>query len=219
MAWFEKKTYPEFWKRYAQHFKGPKKRFEQLRFVVFDTETTGLDPGEDALLSVGAIGITQGQLIISDTFECYVAAEVFKKEAVPIHGIRKSTDNKLPEKAAIEAFVNFIKDAVLVGHHIAFDIAMVNAALHKMGLPKLKNASVDTGNLYVRSAYNEHDKTHVSLDEVAKTLSIPLHDRHTASGDAYITALVFVKLLANLKKRNTLSLPFLQRPAKRRGLL
>ncbi|MAD98125.1 MAG: DNA polymerase III subunit epsilon [Flavobacteriaceae bacterium] len=218
MFWNRKK-YPEFWNAYANSFQHKSPAFEELRFVVFDTETSGLNPKEDALLSIGAIGVRNKMIRIQDHFEAYVNPKNFKKETVEIHGIRRSGENKISEEEGIKNFLGYLNNAVLVAHHAAFDVAMINAALKRMGLPKLKNQVIDTGNLFLKSDFKEPYKEHYSLDHLAKTFNIALHDRHNAAGDAYITAQIFVKLLLHLEKKNTLSLSFLKRPAKRIGLL
>ena len=112
-----------------------------------------------------------------------------------------------------------IKNAVLVAHHAAFDVAMINQALKRLNLPKLKNKVLDTGHLFVKSKLDT-SKKHFSLDQLSHRFNIPQHDRHTASGDAFITAILFVKLLCILKKKNTvISLSYLQRSNERIGLL
>jgi len=67
-----------------------------------------------------------------------------------------------------------------------------------MNLPKLKNKSIDTGILYKKLEGKKN--AHFSLDKLSDEFNISKHDRHTASGDAYITALLFLKILSKLKK-------------------
>lgn len=219
MFWFSKKTYPEFWFNYTKTFTKEKIPFEDIRFVVFDTETTGLDPKTDSLLSIGAVAVQNKQIQIQDHFESFVLPQSFSKETVHIHGIRKDSKNKIPEEKAIERFLSYLKNSVVVAHHAAFDMAIINESLKRLGLPKLKNTVLDTGNLYLKSDLKLDNKDYYFLDEIAKTFHIPLHDRHNAAGDAFITAQIFVKLLKHLEKKNALSISYLKRPAKRTGLL
>lgn len=219
MNWFQKKHYPDYWNEYAASFKNKNKKYEEIRFVVFDTETTGLDTHNDEILSIGAVAVQNKRILIQDSFECFLNPKDFKKETVKIHGIRKTSANKIEEEQAIKAFLNYLSNGVLVAHHAGFDVNMINKSLKKLGLPKLKNTVIDTGTLYVRSGLSNSNKTHFGLDEISEQLNIPPHDRHNAAGDAYITAQVFIKLLSKFQKNNTLSLPFLKRPAKRIGLL
>jgi DNA polymerase-3 subunit epsilon len=78
-------------------------------------------------------------------------------------------------------------------------------------LGKLKNKFIDTGYLYKKSKhiiYQENLKP-LSLDDLCKELNVPTVDRHTATGDALITALVFLKILGRLDKRKHLNWGYL----------
>src|SRR6056297_2414120 len=198
MKWFKRKTYPPFWQDYVSHFKDPQEQdLNKVRYVVFDTETTGLNPKEDRVLSIGCVAIYELRIKISDQLECYLKQDQFNSDTVKIHGLLKTGKlSKLPEQEAVIQFLDYAKNAVLVAHHAAFDVAMINAALKRMGLPQLKNKVLDTGHLFQKTKLDT-SKIHFSLDELSKRLNIPLHDRHTASGDAYITALLFLKIVSN----------------------
>jgi DNA polymerase-3 subunit epsilon len=119
---------------------------------------------------------------------------VFKTESVPIHGILKEgKEEKQTERDAVSQFLDYIKDAILVGHHVRFDIKMINTALQRMGLGKLKNRSMDTDLMYQKFKGLQAEQR-VSLDELCRVFKVPKSDRHTAVGDAFITALVFLRL-------------------------
>jgi DNA polymerase-3 subunit epsilon len=124
----------------------------------------------------------------------------------------------MSEEEALSAFLNYIENAVLVAHHAAFDLSMINGALKRMNLPRLKNKIVDTGHLYTQFKRNAHTK-HFSLDDLSKEMNIPQHDRHTASGDAYITALLFLKLIAKMSLHKKLSFNDLLMQKPKIGLL
>ncbi|WP_299336234.1 PolC-type DNA polymerase III [uncultured Psychroserpens sp.] len=207
MSWFKRQTYPEFYTNYLESFKGKSNTLETIRFVVFDTETTGLNPKSDRILSIGTVAVTNFQIDVADSLELYVKQEQFNAKTVEIHGLLKEgLITKTEETQAIQQFLAHIENAVLVAHHIAFDVAMINEALKRMNLPKLKNKVVDTGTLYKKTKYLK-DETHYSLDELCATFNITMHDRHTASGDAYLTAVLFLKLTALLRqKKSRLSL-------------
>ena len=221
MNWFKKKTYPTFWKSYIETFKEKQNTsLENIRFVVFDTETTGLDTKKDRILSIGTITVISNTLKVADSLECYLKQGLFNAEAVKIHGLLKEgTYKKATEEEAIIQFLAHIKNAVLVAHHAAFDIAMINQALKRLSLPKLKNKVIDTGHLYKKTKLDT-SKKHFSLDYLSERFKIPQHDRHTASGDAFITALLLVKLIGALKKNNpSLSLNYLTKNNNSTGLL
>jgi DNA polymerase-3 subunit epsilon len=221
MNWFKKKTYPSFWIKYIECFKEKQNiNLNDVRFVVFDTETTGLDTKKDRILSIGTITVINSVLKVEDSFECYLIQELFNPDTVQIHGLLKeNSTRKVEEKEAIIEFLAHIENSVLVIHHAAFDIAMINQALKRLNLPKLKNKVIDTGTLFKKTKLDT-SKNHFSLDYLSERFKIPQHDRHTASGDAFITAILFVKLLSFLKKKNTyLNLNKLLQSNNRRGLL
>lgn len=194
--WFkkDKKVYPIFWQNYLACFEARSDKNNHKRYVVFDSETTGLDVKSDVILSIGAVAISGNSIIVNDYLEVFVEQDVFKSESVPIHGILKEgKEKKLSEAEAVIQFLDFIKDSTLVGHHVRFDVNMVNAALLRMGLGKLKNLSMDTDKMYQKFKGLPEDQ-HSSLDELCQIFKIQKSDRHTAAGDAFITALIFLRL-------------------------
>lgn len=220
MNWFKSKSYPEFWHTYIAHFESKQiQDLKNIRFVVFDTETTGLNTKNHRILSIGCVAIKDFEIKVSDQLETYVKQDNFNSETVKIHGLLKEGRlTKIEEKDAIINFLAYIKDAVLVAHHAAFDVAMINAALKRLDLPKLKNKVLDTGHLFQKTK-RDKSKRHFSLDDLAKRFNIPLHDRHTASGDAYITSVLFLKIISKLNMNKDLKLKDLLRPVNRIGLL
>lgn len=104
-----------------------------------------------------------------------------------------------------------------MAHHAAFDIEMINAALKRLDLPKLKNKTIDTGILYKK--LESKKDAHFNLDMISSEFNIPKHDRHTAAGDAFITALLFLKIISKLKKERNLHYSDLFRVSGKEGLL
>lgn len=221
MKWFKKRKYPIYWENYLKSFnKKQNINLDELKFIVFDTETTGLDVDNDRILSIGTIAVNKNILKVNDSLECYLKQDFFNSETVKIHGLLKENKkHKIDEEKAIILFLEHIKNSVLVAHHAAFDIAMINQSLKRLGLPKLKNKVIDTGVLFKKTS-SKNSKNHFSLDELSKRFNIPSHDRHTASGDAYITAILFLKLISIIKNNNTkTTLNQLLQNKKRIGLL
>ena len=212
---------PEFWKDYKAHFKNkPPQRIDEVRFIVFDTETTGLDISSDRILTFGAISIFKNEMDVGDSLEIYLKQEIFNADSVEIHGILKEGNTiKHTEKEAIISFLEYAKNAILVAHHAAFDVAMINAGLKRMGLPKLKNKVLDTGILFKKTNLCKNKEKHYSLDQLSDTFNLRKHDRHTASGDAFLTGLIFLKILSNLKKSRNIKLNDLFFNSDRSGLL
>ncbi|MDG3581645.1 MULTISPECIES: 3'-5' exonuclease [Galbibacter] len=208
ISFFKKnKNHPDFWKDYERKFQHKlPELIQDVRFVVLDTETTGFDLKKDRILCIGAVNLEHNNIEISRTLELYIDQETFNPDTVKIHGIIKNEDlNTLTEREALVTFLNYIENAVLVAHHAQFDIAMINHALKRLGLPKLKNKVLDTMVLYRATRINSNlidQNKHYSLDEVAENLNISVKDRHTAAGDAMITAIAFLKIVAKLNKKD-----------------
>lgn len=216
-----KRGKPEFWKAYTGHFKEKLPQdLHAVRFVVFDTETTGLDIKKDRLLSIGALSVFDLKIVVGDSLELYVKQEVFNAGTVGIHGILKEGGLlKLAEEEAIITFLGYIKNSVLVAHHAAFDIAMINESLVRMGLPKLKNKVLDTGVLFKKTTLYENKENRHSLDQLCSIFKLRQHDRHTAAGDAFLTGLVFLKIVSNVLRGGKLKVSDLFFNSERRGLL
>ncbi|WP_139958580.1 3'-5' exonuclease [Flavicella sediminum] len=204
------KDYPEYWNIYCALFKSKKKQtIKETRFVVFDTETTGFDYKNDRMLCIGATVVCDDRIMVNDGFEVYLKQDVFNPNTVRIHGILKNEKlTTFEESEALLKFIEYIKNSVLVAHHAGFDINMVNTALKRHGLQKLKNKVLDTGILFKRSKHivNIIDpKKNYSLDEICQELKISVKDRHTAAGDAFITAIAFLKIMSKLNKDGNMS--------------
>ncbi|MFC6861198.1 3'-5' exonuclease [Zunongwangia atlantica] len=207
--WFKKDEshLPEYWQKYSAKFN--KNQLEQLvtetTFVVLDTETTGFDQEKDRILSIGCVKVKDNKLLVANSFEIYLKQEKFNPDTVEIHGlIKHERFETFTEEKALQLFLKYIGDSILVAHHAGFDINMINAAMKRNHLPKLKNRVLDTGVLYrktrIISNFIDQHKSY-TLDEVALAYNIDLKDRHTAIGDAFITAIAFLKILGRLKRK------------------
>ncbi|MGH2670253.1 MAG: 3'-5' exonuclease, partial [bacterium] len=101
---------------------------DRVRFVVLDSETTGLDPKRDRIISLGAVAVLQEEIHLADAFEALLTV-AYNSAAVTVHGItRDEARDGLGEPEALEQFIAYLKDGVIVGHHIGHDIAVLNAA-------------------------------------------------------------------------------------------
>ena len=183
---------------------------EETRFVVLDTETTGFDYTNDRILCIGALVLQNNIIKIEESFEIYIEQDHYDESTAQIHGILKDFIVKRPsELEALEQFLNYLGDSIIIAHHANFDITMINRALERNGLPELKNKSLDTGILYKKTLIKSHlfeRKDHYTLDDLADKFDISKKDRHTALGDAYITAIAFLKIVKKLREKKEINL-------------
>lgn len=181
---------------------------QNTRFIVFDTETTGLNPKKDFILSIGAVPVFNSEIVIEESFDRLIKFEMQAvKETVAVHGIMPSESlNGEKEKIVFENFLSYIKDSILVAHHADFDITIINSTLDRLYGIRLYNRYIDTINLAQRieSIYNhEISASKFNLDELCSKYGISTEERHTAVGDAYITAQLFMKFLKKYKSRGS----------------
>ena len=165
------------------------------RFVVFDQETTGLDPKNDCIISIGAVAVEEGEIILEDVFED-VLRVTQATSAVLVHGILPGESRQgRDEGEAVGEFLDYLGDAVLVGHHVGFDRAILRVAADRIGRT-VPNAALDTMRLALalKEAGAFSLEGGFELDMLCRHFGIVPHDRHTAPGDAFLTAQVFVRL-------------------------
>jgi DNA polymerase-3 subunit epsilon len=171
-----------------------------VRFVVLDSETTGLDPRKDRLITIGAVAVRGGDIILEDSFEALLKV-AYNTSAVTVHGVtRQESLGGLDEPDALRQFQDYLQDGVIVGHHIGHDVETLNAGYERHGGVRMKNRALDTMelalNLEKDQAFAGQDAIRdFSLDALCGMFGVIPHDRHTAAGDAFITALVFQRLL------------------------
>lgn len=186
------KEYPEFWKEYLS-------KFEQKsnRYVILSTETSGLSLEKDVILSIGSFAVINDSIHIADSFEIIVAQyKFFHDNGISNEFTVEAKMNKLAESEAIQAFIEFIGNSTLVGHHVDFDVEIINVALERLGCGRLKNEALDIDVMYRK--LTDINNKQFSLDELCEIYKIPKSDRNSSSDDAYKIALLFLKLKSRL---------------------
>jgi len=193
---------PDWWRHYFEKTEkiDPKKPSRMVDFVVIDLEATGLDIHKDRILSFGLIPVQNFEMWPGQSFQCFVQQSYFDRETIPIHGLlRSDIEHGLQEKDFLKTIIPLLAGKVIVGHHIGFDLAMINHALKRHFNVNLINPHIDTGVLYKKAypskfIYNKFQSPVPSLDEIAQEFDIITQDRHSALGDAQTTAFIFMKL-------------------------
>lgn len=215
MSWINlfkpRKEWPAFIESYIQSCKTIKKNspLDELRFVCFDSESTSLDPTSARLLSLAAVSITKNGIDVKSSLDCYIQwSGNDKPENVEIHGVtnQQSKEGMNPEEV-VKLFLQYVEGAVLVAHNINFDKAMFEAIFKKYyGSLKLKNPLLDTARMAIRlelapMEQNNYNSDDYILDALFERYDIKPLERHSALGDSYSTALLFMKLKEKLKVR------------------
>lgn len=175
-----------------------KQQLSKLTFVVFDTETTGLNPSHgDEIIQLGAIRIVNSQLLYDETIDQLVDPQRHvPAESVAIHGIephllvgQPTIDKILPH------FHQFTENSVLVAHNAAFDMRFLQLQEEATGI-RFDNPVLDT--LLLSSVIHPNQSSH-ALEGLAERLGVHIVGRHTALGDAIVTGEVLVKMIPLLE--------------------
>jgi len=167
-----------------------------MREIVMDTETTGLDPEQGhRIVEIGAVELVN-LLPTGQTYHQYINPErPMPKEAFDVHGLGDEFLRDKPVFSAVApAFLSFIDDARLVIHNAAFDLAMLNAELKRVGGPFLPRArAVDT----LEIARRRFPGAQASLDALCRRFGIDNsgREKHGALLDSELLAEVYLELM------------------------
>jgi DNA polymerase III subunit epsilon len=169
-----------------------------LAYTVLDTETTGLDPrGGDAVVSMGAVRVDRGRVREDDVFDRLVdPRRLIPSVATAVHGItNQMVAGRSTLPTVLRDLSRFAEDTVLVGHDIAFDLAFLRPVEESAGVT-LPGRVLDI--LLLSSVLHPAQGENHSLDALARRYGIPVLGRHTALGDALVTAEIFVRMIEAL---------------------
>ena len=188
------KEYPEFWKAYLSKFESKPKT---KRFVTLSSENTGLNIQKDVILSLDSIGVINDCIVINDSFDVVLLQYKYLHDnGLSNEFIIQSKQTKLPEPQAIQAFIEYIGNAILVGYRIDNDVEMINEALEKMNCGRLKNEAIDVEIMYQK--WKDINDKPFSLETLYADFKIPVGDVVTSTEEAYNIALLFLKLKSRL---------------------
>ena len=170
-------------------------KIKNEKFVIFDTETTGLMPENgDEIIEIAAQKI-QNNEVISEFYSLVRPGVPVTDGAYAVHGY---SDQYLAENGAypqqiIPQFCDFAADSILVGHNImSFDLGFLNRQLQQLGLSPMNNLVIDTlimARKLLPNLYNH------KLSTVAQHFQIDCQGAHRAKADVEMNKQVFLKLL------------------------
>lgn len=163
-------------------FISAQQKIEDLPYVIFDFETTGLNFQFDRIVEVGGVKIRKGEVL--GQFEQLVKPDVpMKKEAERITGIRsQDLKNAPPIQKVLPEFLNFAKGSVLVAHNASFDMGMLNAACKRLNYHVFFKAicTLKVSRTFLKLPNHK-------LDSLAKYFQLHFESRHRSLGDVLVT--------------------------------
>ena len=168
-----------------------------VRWVVIDCETSGLDAKRDRLLSVGAVVVSGRRIHLCDAFGAVIGQVCpSPNENIAIHGIGGDAQVAgRPAEEALRELVEFVADGVPAAFHAPFDAEILRRALKAAGLPQLPRRWLDLAQLAPILFPAALRNSRASLEDWLARCGIPPLARHSALGDALATAQLLLVLL------------------------
>jgi len=177
-------------------------------FIVLDTETSGMSVQSDRIVSAGVSIIRHNSIQMTENRAWFVdQGDISLKASSPVHGIISSDlKDGIDEIHFLKELLPILSGAVVVGHHIGFDAAMLHEAMQRQLGIKWKNPIIDTATMASHELHPFHRTGYANqqapgLDDVCSQLSIYPMERHSAWGDAFTTAEIFLTLCARMRQR------------------
>ncbi|MGH8630916.1 MAG: 3'-5' exonuclease [Burkholderiales bacterium] len=190
----------EAWRRLAEP--DLDRPLADLRWVVVDTESSGLDPARDRLLSVGACAMRHRVLHLNETFEvCIRQAAPSAEENILVHGISGSAQLAGEDPpAALAAFLEFLRGDLPIAFHAAFDAALIARALRTHLGVRLRRRWFDAEEI-LAALFPQDAGDKRSLDQWLAHFGISGYSRHDALADAFATAELLMVALEQASAR------------------
>lgn len=171
-----------------------------LDAVAIDTETTSLDPNRARIVELGGIRVRAGRIAENERFRSLVDPGVpIPAESTKIHGIDAARLQGAPDFAAAwKDFHAFAGDAAVIGHTIDYDLAVIGGEAKRAQVAFRVPRAID---IRILAEFAKPDLPGFSLEQLAAWLDVKVEDRHSALGDAVMTARVFTRLVPLLRER------------------
>ena len=174
------------------------KKIDEEEFVVFDIETTGLNSHFNKIIEIGAVKIKAGRIIdrYSQLINPGISIPYHITEITSITNEQVANQPKIDE--AIEKFVEFVGDAVLVAHNAPFDMGFIKRDIKEYLNINLENSVIDTLQM-ARDLFPDLKK--YGLGDLNKVLGLALENHHRAVDDSQATANMFIIFLEKYKEK------------------
>jgi DNA polymerase-3 subunit epsilon len=177
----------------------PDTRLEDMAAVSLDIETTGLDAARDRVVSLASVPMHGGRIFPAEALDRLVDPGCpIPARSRAIHGIGDEMVRGAPRIAQVlTELAPLLEDAVLIGHSIGFDRAVLRNEAKRHGIPWRDPPCLDTAQLASVLLPGLPD---LNLETIAAELGASPIGRHTALGDALTAAEVYARLLPLIQR-------------------
>jgi len=193
------KQFQELEKEYKFLARARGDTIDKLECVIFDIETTGLEPTIHEITEIGAMKIKGAEL--QDIFSSLIKPKTaISAEITRLTGIDDELVKDAPPiEKVLPKFIEFVEDKPLIAHNAAFDVPFVKTMLKRINQPELTNSSLCTVKL---SRKLLPQLPNHKLHTVAGHFGFKVQNRHRAIGDVELTFQVWTKFLPLLQEKN-----------------
>ncbi len=173
-------------------------------YVVVDIETTGLNTKKDEIISFASIPVREMRLHMDESFFTLIRPERFKLDSIKYHGITESDLMSAPTFGEVaEKIEEIARNSVVVGYAVHIDVEFLKSAFKKKAKKKLKiDRYLDVAEIeyWLLRRRGSAVNFRLDFDSLLKIYKINGFCRHSAMGDAFATAYIFLKQLSQLQE-------------------
>lgn len=225
LPWLRKRETPDLVRAYeAGPWPDLRSYWRDVRYVVLDVETSGLDARRDALLAVGLVEIEQARIHLNRRWYSLIrppAGVLVEASSIRIHGLmRAELADAPPIDVVLPALLDRLAQRVLVVHVARIDVGFLNQALDLIYGSRVHGPILDTARLAATLHQNAQLLGEVSRDmpvpaiqlrALAAQYGLPVYPQHNALNDALTTAQLFLAQATRLEHHGTRTLQALLR--------
>ena len=179
--------------------------WRRTRFLALDIETTGLDPKSDAMLSVGWVGIANGQVLLETAETWLVKPDTDVGQSAAVHGLTDTLVGEgLPESVVLQKVVTALKGRVLLVHYAGLDKGLIDRLCREQYGLVLPMYVTDTLALEIKRQRSQHHTApnrELRLAQLREQYSLPAYNAHDCLIDALATAELFLAMAAHRENR------------------
>lgn len=197
------------------------KSINDVEYVIFDLETTGLNPEFDDIIEFGAVVLKNNQIVDRKQFFIKPNVPLLPKISQITNIYESDLANACSQEEGLKTILDFIQDKVLIAHNgINFDFNFLNTKLVQHNFSELKNCLIDT--MVISRSINPDFKSH-SLEMLTKKFKIPYDasQAHRADYDANLLSQVWINFIDKLNEQECTNITkindFIQSPKLRQN--